>query len=255
MPSDLVLTERPEAHIARVVLNRPGKRNAMNIALLRQLVETLQTLSAEQDTRVIVLSGAGDVFCAGLDLKEAQDTEKAHESAELVAAMLEAVASCPKVTICQAHGAAIAGGAGLMLACDFAIAEPGMKTGFPEVHRGLVAGLVMTFLRRKVSEPACRALLLLGELIDGRAALKAGLIHDVAPREALSESVLMLARKACKGAPGAMAHTKALLATMWPQPVRADLDRALEAHMAARTSPEAAEGMRAFAEKRDPVWP
>ncbi len=255
MPGELVLIERPAAHVAAVVLNRPDKRNAMNIALLTQFVETLRGLSSDTATRAIIIRGNGPAFCAGLDLKEAQDHERAHQSAHLVADMLEVVAECPKATICAAHGAAIAGGAGLMLACDFAIAAEGMRTGFPEVHRGLVAGLVMTFLRRKVAEPHCRELLILGGIIEAERAHALGMVHDIVPERGLSGAALALAERACKGAPGAVGRTKQLLSALWPHPVRADLDRALHAHIEARTSPEAIEGMRAFHEKRAPVWP
>src|SRR5581483_5685167 len=110
--------------------------------------------------RVLILRGTGAAFCAGLDLKEASDHAKAHATAELVANTLIALSETRLVTIAAVHGAAVAGGAGIMSACDFVVAARGTKIGYPEVRRGLVAGLVMTFLRRQTGERNMRELLL-----------------------------------------------------------------------------------------------
>jgi len=132
--------------------------------------------------------------------------------------------------------------------------DPPFRTGFPEVHRGLVAGLVMTLLRRQVAERPARELLLLGEMIDADAALRLGLINRIAADGQLGAEAAALAHKALKGAPGAIASTKRMLNGLWPRPLADDLRHALECHMEARTSPEAQEGMAAFREKRDPNW-
>ena len=116
--------------------------------------------------RVLILRGAGAAFCTGLDLKEAADHTKAHATAEMVAKALITLSQANLVTIAAVHGAAVAGGAGIMSACDYVVAAEKTKIGYPEVRRGLVAGLVMTFLRRQCRERDIRELLLGSELID-----------------------------------------------------------------------------------------
>lgn len=255
MSEPLVITESAGHGVTVLTLNRPDRRNALSTPLMEQLHETLSRLNDDPRQRALILEGAGPVFCAGLDLKEASSTSDAHRSAELVAQMLEAVSTSPLVTIAAVHGAAIAGGAGLMSACDFVVAAEHAKIGYPEVHRGLVAGLVMTFLRRQLRERDARELLLLGELIDAPRAKEIGLVNQVVPEGEVHAEAHRLAERVVKGAPGAIAKSKELLADLWSRKVREDLDLALEYHLRARGSREAAEGMAAFLEKRPPHWP
>lgn len=254
MADSLVLLERSRPGVAVVTLNRPEKRNALNIPLLEAFCETVEQLNEEAATRVIIFTGAGPVFCAGLDLAEARDPALAHRSAELVARALRAIMTSPNVTIAAVHGAAVAGGAGIMLACDFAVAADDLRTGFPEVRRGLVAGLVMTFLRRKVPEHAAREMLLLGDLIDANTARAYGIVHTVCAADTLLDEAMKIADLALKGAPGAIARTKTLYDTLWHRPVNEHLAEAQKLHEAVRTAAEAQEGLAAFAEKRLPNW-
>ena len=196
MSSEVVLVER-HGPITHLILNRPEVRNALNITLLTQLIVELDAVAADPTQRVVILRGAGPCFCAGLDLKEAADPAIAHESATLVGAILAKLVESPAVTIAAAHKAAIAGGAGLIMACDFVVVDPTFKTGFPEVHRGLVAGLVMTLLRRQVAERTARELLILGETIDAFAA-RVRAIHDEI-RAAPGDPVLLFGHGAWHG--------------------------------------------------------
>src|SRR5207247_7968017 len=123
-------------------------------------IAAINVTSDQPNERVLILRGAGAAFCTGLDLKEAADQTKAHATAEMVAKTLVTLAETRLVTIAAVHGAAVAGGAGIMSACDFVIAAEGTKIGYPEVRRGLVAGLVMTFLRRQVRARHLRDVLL-----------------------------------------------------------------------------------------------
>src|SRR5207244_2991935 len=136
------------------------------VELPTALGAAIKVTSEQPDERVIILRGAGAAFCTGLDLREAADHTKAHATAEMVANTLVAISQTRLVTIAAVHGAAVAGGAGIMSACDFVVAAERTKIGYPEVRRGLVAGLVMTFLRRQVGERNMRELLFSGELID-----------------------------------------------------------------------------------------
>ncbi|HEY0946114.1 MAG TPA: enoyl-CoA hydratase/isomerase family protein [Opitutaceae bacterium] len=242
-------------HTTVLTLNRPEKRNALNIAVLEELCLALAAVEKDLAKRVLVVRGAGPVFCAGLDLAEAVVPEAAHLSAELIARALRSLAGSRLVTIAAVHGAAIAGGAGLMSACDLVVATREAKIAYPEVQRGLVASLVMTFLRRQVRERDAREILLLGETFDAARAAQLGLVNRVVADEAeLALETRRLAEAAMRGAPEAIANTKKLLTDLWPRTVERDLEHALAFHLSARHSPEAQEGIAAFREKRPPRW-
>ncbi|MBY0587130.1 enoyl-CoA hydratase/isomerase family protein [bacterium] len=237
-----------------VELNRPEKRNALSTELLASLVEALESSTLEGGIRVMILRGAGPIFCAGLDLQEAQDNTKAARSAELIARSLSLLAGTSAVTVAAVHGSAVAGGAGLMSACDFVLAAEATSIGYPEIHRGLVAGLVMTFLRRQLRERDVRELLLLGEIISASRAKEIGLINEVVPADQLEARSMDLACRLMAGAPEAVARTKRMIGELWHRGVDEDLHWAHEHHLSARGSKEAEEGMRAFFEKRKPTW-
>src|SRR6516165_8138977 len=155
----VLLIEKQSPQVTVITLNRPERRNSLTIELLNELVSAINTASSHSEQRALILRGAGAAFCTGLDLKEAADQTKAHETAEMVANTLIAISQTRLVTIAAVHGAAVAGGAGIMSACDFVVAAEGTKIGYPEMRRGLVAGLVMTFLRRQIGERNVRELL------------------------------------------------------------------------------------------------
>src|SRR2546421_12167293 len=173
----VVLVEKKTPQITVVTLNRPERRNALSIQLLTELMASIKLASDETRERILILRGAGAAFCTGLDLKEAQDQTKAHATADLVAHLLGALSETRPVTIAAVHGAAVAGGAGIMSACDYVVAAEGTRIGYPETRRGLVAGLVMTFLRRQLRERDMRELLLGAELIDAKRALEMDLVN------------------------------------------------------------------------------
>ena len=141
-----------------------------------------------------------------------------------------------------------------MSACDFVVAAARTKIGYPEVRRGLVAGLVMTFLRRQIGERHMRELLLGSELIDAERAREIGLVNRVVAQDDLMSEALKFAESTLQGAPGALAETKRLIEELWWRSVKEDVDLALKYHMQARESAEAREGIAAFNEKRKPNW-
>src|SRR5207237_5568242 len=240
--------------IAIVTLNRPERRNALTLELLNELIAAIKVASDEPHERVLILRGAGAAFCTGLDLKEAADPRKAHATADLVAKTLIALSQTRLITIAAVHGAAVAGGAGIMSACDFVVAAEGTKIGYPEVRRGLVAGLVMTFLRRQVGERNMRELLLGSQLIDAQRAKQIGLVNRVVAQDDLMSEAQKFADAVLQGAPGAVAQTKRLIKELWWRSVNEDVDLALKYHVQARESAEAREGIAAFNEKRSPNW-
>lgn len=250
----LVLTAR-EGPVTTATLNRPLKRNALNIGLLEELCAALDTAEHDPSQRIFVLRGAGALFCSGLDLFEVADPGVAAASTELMRRALLGLGNTRLVTVAVVQGAAIAGGAGLMTACDFAIATPDAKFGFPEIRRGLVPALIMTFLRRQLRERDARELLLLGNVIDADRARAIGLVNRIAAEPGDLETELhAIVEGILHGAPEATAETKKQFAELWPVRLSGDLERAQAHHVSARGSAEAREGLAAFREKRLPRW-
>jgi len=254
MSDELVRVSRPRSGVVELTLNRPDKRNALSIPLLEELVAQVFAAQDDDANRVLVLRGAGKVFCAGLDLAEATDPDKAHRSAEAVAKALKVLSHCRLVTVARVHGAAVAGGAGLMAACDLIVAAEDTKVGYPEVHRGLVAGLIMPFVARQAPLRAVSELMLTGNLIDAKRAAALGLVNRAVAAIELDAEMTVLLTDLLKAAPLAQQRTKRVIDRCVPGDLVEALDQALDDHMEARQSPEAAEGLAAFLEKREPSW-
>jgi methylglutaconyl-CoA hydratase len=248
----VVVEKQPQ--ITTLTLNRPERRNALTIELMTELVAAIDEASNDQSQRILILRGAGASFCTGMDLNETADQSKAHESGGMVAKMLLAISQTRLITIAVVHGAAVAGGAGIMSACDFVVAAEGTKIGYPEAKRGLVAGLVMTFLRRQVRERDIRELLFTAELIDAARAKEIGLLNRVVPPNELESETQKIIAAVLQGAPGALMNAKRLMEQLWSTSVKEDIETALSHHMQARESAEAKEGVAAFLEKRPPSW-
>lgn len=254
MAASLVLAESAGPGITLLTLNRAEKRNALSVELVQALLAALTAAEKDPGQRVLLLAGAGQVFCAGLDLAEAADPARAHQSAELIAQALRRLSESRLVTIAVVRGAAIAGGAGLMSACDFAFAETSTQIGYPETRRGLVAALVMTFLRRQLRERDARRILLTGESFSARHAEAIGLVNSALTEDQLMPAALKTAADVMQGGPEAVVRTKQLLAQLWPAALPADLERAMTTHLETRQSAEIQEGIAAFREKRPPKW-
>lgn len=254
MAASLVLAQNIGPGLTLLTLNRAEKRNALSIELVQALLATLTAVEKDPAQRVLILTGTGPVFCAGLDLAEAADPARAHLSAELIGQALRRLSESRLVTIAVVRGAAIAGGAGLMSACDFAFAEETAQIGYPETRRGLVAALVMTFLRRQLRERDARRILLTGELFSGRQAEVIGLVNEALAGDQLMPAALHTAAEVMQGGPEAVARTKQLLAQLWPAALAGDLERAMATHLETRQSAEIQEGLAAFREKRPPKW-
>src|SRR5213083_1695350 len=249
----LVIVEKRSPQITVVTLNRPERRNALTIELLTELTGAINVVSEEPHQRILILRGTGAAFCTGMDLKAAT-SQNAHAMAELVAKTLVTLNQTRLLTIAAVHGAAVAGGAGIMSACDFVVAAEGTNIGYPEVRRGLVAGLVMTFLRRQIGERKMRELLLGAELIDAERAKKIGLVNRVVAPNQLMIEAQKFADSVLQGAPNALTQTKRLIEELWSTSVKEDVDVALKHHLQVRESAEAREGIAAFNEKRRPNW-
>ena len=254
MNQPLILVNRDQPEITIITLNRPEKRNALSIALMEEFNKALEDTRKDTTQRVLIIKAAGPVFCTGMDLKETYDPDKIEISANYIEKTFTSIYTMPIITIAAVHGAALAGGAGLMSVCDMVIAAEGTQIGFPEVRRGLVAAIVITFLRRLIRERDIRELVLFGNSIEATQALHMGLINRIVPLNNLEAIALQFAHEALKGAPGAIADTKRLIANLHPISIDDELKAASSYHLKARCTDECREGINAFLEKRDPLW-
>jgi enoyl-CoA hydratase len=198
-----------------LTMNRPDKRNALNLALSEALLAGLHTADADEGVRVIVLTGAGPAFCAGADLTEFKDLtpDNAHlveRRAELTMSLHAIFPQLSKPVITAINGSAMGGGAGLALAGDIAVMSTTARLGYPEVKHGIVAAVVMANLVRNAGRKAAFELVATGESIDAARALALGLITRVVAPEALMDEALQSARKLAEIAPQALAATKSL---------------------------------------------
>lgn len=180
--SDALRIDRFESHI-ELTLNRPDARNALSRALIAELTATLREADKNDAVRSVIIAGAGPAFCAGLDLREVAQTtaEQAEHDASSLLELFETVDQLTKPVIAAVNGPAVAGGAGLVSVCDLVICGATSSIGYPEIKRGLVAAIVMTYLRRLVGERQAKYLLLTGETLKAERALEFRLCNEVVP--------------------------------------------------------------------------
>jgi methylglutaconyl-CoA hydratase len=257
--STQLLNRQDRGTVAVFTLNRPECRNALSRALLARLRDAIDEVGVDVGVRAIVLTGAGAAFCAGMDLKEAAEIDAKPESEHAIVAglkeyadLLQCVHTLAKPTIAAVNGDALAGGAGLMAACDLAIAAETARIGYPEVRVGLVAAIVMHDLTRQIGDRRARQLLLTGELISSKQACDWGLVNAVTPAESCLDEAVRRAASLSECAPSALATTKRLLDDTVGRPP--NLRGAAAISAVVRASEEAHEGIRAFVEKRTPRW-
>ena len=255
MSESVLMVEQLDAATAVLTLNRPERRNALTIEMMESLCRALDGFAAQPRQRVVILRGAGPAFCSGLDLDEAAQAELAERSAQCVARTFQTVMNLPLVTIAAVHGAAYAGGAGLMACCDFIVAADDLRICFPEVRRGLVPALAAVVVRRRLRDADLRELLLLAEPIDAQRALRMGLVDRAVPGHQLMMVARAIAATILQAGPRAIQNTKRLLRQFDAADREPLFAQSLEFHKQARLSEEASEGFAAFREHRDPNWP
>ncbi len=253
-----ILTDR-RGSVRILTLNRPAVRNALSADLRGALADALHEAAADEATRAVVLTGAGEAFCAGLDLRELEglserSTEENRADSRDLADLLLQLATFSKPVVAAVNGPAVAGGAGLVSACDLAVMDRNARIGYTEARIGFVAALVSVFLVRQVGDKHARDLLLSARLVTAEEAAAMGLVNEVAtPGQALAAAVDR-ARGLARNAPGSLAMTKALLAAVPSMGLEEGLRYAMEVNVAARERDELHEGVRAFLEKREPSW-
>ena len=249
-------------HTGAVVLDRPEKRNALSRAMLAELSQALDDLHGERRVRVVTLTGAGPAFCAGMDLAEMRQTSKQadalqqwHADAVAYRDLLIQMLHFPKPLLAVVNGPAIAGGAGLVLACDLVVAAEDATFGLPEPRRGLVAGLVAPLLWFRAGGGQAARLLLTAEAIPAAEAHRIGVYHEVVPADALDGCAAEYVDQCAASAPEALQLTKRMLNETIGEQLMTLLSAGAAASATARTTEAAEEGLRAFLEKREPEWP
>jgi methylglutaconyl-CoA hydratase len=240
------------------MLNRPERRNAMTPEMQTELVAALED-TALSGCRVLVLTGAGDAFCSGLDLAALDDTHdqsliEHRAEAERIARLFLALFELTIPTIAAVHGPAIAGGAGLATICDFTLATPAAKFGFTEVRIGFVPAVVSAFLALQIGRKQAVDLLLTGRIFSAEEGLRLGLVNEIVPHEQLVERVQALADTLLANSPQALSATKRLMAAQNKEWLSAAIVDAIEASAEARMTSDFREGIAAFLEKRKPAW-
>lgn len=242
--------------ITTITLHRPEKRNAMHGPLIAEVTQALHT-ACEDDTRILILNGDGDFFCAGGDIAWMQKIATATEAeniadAESLAFMLQQLYQFPHPTIVLAHGAAMGGGFGLVAAADIAIASTTTQFGLPEVKMGITPSIISPYVISAIGPRQSHYYFLTGERFDASTAYRLGLVHQVVEMDKLQETGMQLAKTLLKNGPEAMKAAKLLIREMTSQPVESTLSQQTARHLAnRRRSAEAQEGLRAFIEKRE----
>lgn len=250
----ILLIDKDHPHCTVLTLNRPAKRNALNIELMKQLCLAIEDIENTPNQRAIILKGAGQVFCAGLDLSEAQDHSLEDQSAKMVAKVLKTIYECSLITIAAIHGAALAGGAGIVCACDLAIAETGTFIGLPETRRGLVAAQILPYILRLLPRRLLSELMFLGENIEAHRAYEIGFINKVSAHYASLPDALKFVESLVQGAPNATKCAKKLMQELEPVDFQKGAKLGFDLHVNLRKNEEFKEGIQAFKEKRPPYW-
>jgi methylglutaconyl-CoA hydratase len=247
-----------EPGVATITLNRPDKRNAISFELIDDLLRALKEVEAS-DAIVLIVTGAGKAFSAGMDLDDlkaliGRTPDENLQDSQTMVRMFRTLYEFPKVTIAAVNGPAIAGGIGLALLCDFTLAVPEAKFGYTEVRIGFVPAIVSTFLLRQTGEKHARDLLLTGRIIGAEEAARMGLVNEIVAPENLMARARELAALLMENSPASVRATKKLL----NDHARAELDTQIEAavreNAAIRTTADFREGITSFLEKRKPVW-
>jgi len=258
---DSVLLEISAEGVAVVTLNRPEKRNAFDELMIAGLSDTFETLKGADKVRIVFLRGEGESFCAGADVdwmrRAAEFTELGNETDALaLARMLRHLHELPQLTVALVHGAAMGGGAGLLAACDIAVAVKNTKFRFSEVRLGLTPATISPYVIEAIGPRWAKALFATAESFDGEYAEKIGLVqYAVDTKDDLRGRMEHLAELALAAAPGAVSDVKALVQAVAGHKIDDSLAKETARRIAARrVSAEGREGLAAFLEKRKPEW-
>ncbi len=257
--STAILEVAREGSVARVTLNRPQVRNALNDELIAALTRWAHEARTAPGLRVAVLAGAGPVFCAGADAVWMARTirysqEENRRDAEAFADLLDALDTLPFPLVARIQGAALGGGAGLASVCDVVVAAEDAVFGFTEVKLGIPPGAISPYAVAKIGPSAARALFLTGARFSAARAREIGLVHTVVPAGQLDEAIAAAVRDVLTAGPTAVAAAKRLISAVAGRAPREVRPLTVEAMARHRVSDEGQEGLRAFLDRRRPTW-
>jgi methylglutaconyl-CoA hydratase len=246
-----VLLSSLEGGVLTLTLNRPAKRNALSAELIDQLHQGLERADLDGAVRVVLLRGAGKDFCAGADLDELlasvdQSVAQNEAAALRLGTLFERIRALPKPVLAMVQGRALAGGAGLMMACDLVIAAAGAQVGYPEIQRGFVPAMVMALLRRTVGEKVALDLVLTGRVLPADEAQRLGLVSRVFPNGELEQGTLGLARELAGSSMSAVAFTKQLFYQLEGDSLAEGIARGAKVNAIARTTPDFRDAIARF---------
>ncbi|UCG22067.1 MAG: enoyl-CoA hydratase [Deltaproteobacteria bacterium] len=246
-----------DGHIATLLLNRPKKRNALSLNTLEEMSHALKDLARRQEVRVVILRGSGPIFSAGHDLKELADGDL-NEYRKIFATcmnMMLLLREIPQPVIAAVHGTATAAGCQLVAACDLAIATVDARFATPGVKIGFFCTTPMVPLSRVIGRKKALEMLFTGGFISANEALQFGLVNRVVPTEELDETVNNLAEHICQFSRTVLGVGKEAFYRQIEMSERLAYSYASEVISVNGVMPVAREGMAAFLDKRDPVWP
>ncbi|HSE49445.1 MAG TPA: enoyl-CoA hydratase-related protein [Terriglobales bacterium] len=244
--------------MARLTLNRPDKRNAVSFQLIADLMAALDVVE-KSESQILIVTGAGKAFCAGLDLDELKELlGKSHEEnvkdSATMARLFRRIYDFPKPTIAAVNGAAIAGGTGIATMCDFTLAVPEAKFGYTEVRIGFVPAIVSSILVWQVGHKVARDLLMTGRLFDAAEAHRYGLVNEVVAPDQLIARAEALANTLLENSPSSVRLTKKLINGFLAPALDQQIAQAVEDNARIRTTQDFREGVSSFLEKRKPKW-
>jgi methylglutaconyl-CoA hydratase len=244
--------------VATITLNRPDKRNSISYELIDDVTAALKQ-AAESSALVLILTGAGSAFCAGMDLDNLKELlgrspEQNLKDSQTMAGLFRSLYDFPKPSIAAVNGSAIAGGTGLATLCDFTLAVPEAKFGYTEVRIGFVPGIVSSYLVAIVGEKRARDLLLTGRIFGAEEAYRFGLVTEIVPADQLMARTHQLAQQLLEISPNSLRATKALLSSYTKDELDRQLKLAIAENAAVRLTADFREGITAFLEKRKPKW-
>jgi len=252
------LTLHYEGPVARILLKRPEKRNAISPRMIDDLLAVLDAIETSP-AQIAVVTGAGKAFCAGMDLDRLRTISKQTLDQNLsesrrMAQLFRRLWAFPNVLIAVVNGPAIAGGCALATLADFTLAVPEATFGYTEVRIGFLPAIVSVFVRRQVGEKVARDLLLTGRLISAHEAHRLGLVSEIVAADAIEERTRELVNTLLANSPSSLVATKKLLRESQEPGIDREISQAVEANAAIRTTADFHEGLAAFLEKRTPKW-
>lgn len=260
MNEDFVAISTPQEGVTSIALNRPAKRNAMNPQLIHDLNQALKKISTDAQTRLLLIEGKGEHFCAGADLKWMQTISQGtlkdnRMDATELAHVLNILYTFPKPVIGLVHGMTMGGGLGLIACCDIVIAAENAQFCFSETKIGLTPSVISPYVIAAIGERAARYYFLTAKKFTAFDAQRMGLVHEVVSNNHFAERSHEFLKELLSNSPHALLEAKKLISHVSSQHLSSELIEYTAAHLATmRVSRDAQEGLKAFLEKRSPVW-